>query len=89
MTFLLTSALVLMNSLTFSFYGYDKYLAVKSKRRISEKNLLLLAFLGGCLGAFLGMLIFRHKIAKVSFVLKFVAVVLLQCLLMSLLYVMK
>lgn len=39
----------------------DKAKAKKHKWRIPEKTLLGIAILGGGLGAFLGMKIFRHK----------------------------
>lgn len=39
----------------------DKRKAKKHKWRISEKNIFLIALLGGSLGCLLGMNIFRHK----------------------------
>ncbi len=53
--------LLIVNLYTFGLYGIDKSKAKKGAWRISEKHLLLAAFLGGSLGAFLGMKIFRHK----------------------------
>lgn len=58
---------LLINVITFGIYGYDKFLAKNHKRRISEKTLLFLAFIGGTTGAMLGMIIFRHKTSKRSF----------------------
>lgn len=54
-------ALGAWNLIVFCVYGLDKYKAQKDKWRIPEKTLILLAFLMGGLGAFLGMRIFRHK----------------------------
>ena len=53
--------LLVMNILAFAMYGLDKYYAKADKWRISEKNLLLVAFLGGSVGAYMGMKTFRHK----------------------------
>ncbi len=52
---------VLINLVTFLLYGSDKSKARRHRYRISEFRLILPAFLGGGLGAFLGMRVFRHK----------------------------
>lgn len=57
----------LINFLTFITYGIDKYLAKKRLFRISEKLLFFLSFLGGVVGAFLGMVTFHHKTKKRKF----------------------
>lgn len=49
------------NVVVFIMYGIDKLKAVKNWWRISEKVLLLSAFLFGGVGAFFGMRIWRHK----------------------------
>ena len=54
-------ALVVMNISTFTIYAVDKLLAKKSRKRIPEKVLLLLAFAFGSVGAMTSMLLFRHK----------------------------
>ncbi len=41
--------------------GIDKKRARNSEWRISEKNLFLVALLGGGIGSTLGMYLFRHK----------------------------
>lgn len=41
--------------------GVDKRRAIRNKRRISEKNLFLISFLGGAAGSAAGMFLFRHK----------------------------
>lgn len=53
--------LVVANTIAFVMYGIDKRRAVKGKWRISEKALLLIGAIGGSVGAFLGMQMFRHK----------------------------
>ncbi|MBL1220681.1 DUF1294 domain-containing protein [Chryseobacterium sp. L7] len=67
-----------LSLLTFIVFGWDKRLAVKHKKRISENTLLGLTLIGGTAGAVLGMLLFRHKISKKSFLLKFAGIVLIQ-----------
>ena len=47
--------LLAINVVTFIVYGIDKYKAKKAKWRISEATLLLLAVLGGSIGAWMGM----------------------------------
>ncbi|ESU22022.1 hypothetical protein FCR2A7T_04920 [Flavobacterium cauense R2A-7] len=69
-----------MNTLAFLFNGTDKWLAVRQKSRISEKMLLGLALTGGSIGSLTGMLLFRHKISKASFLWKFFGIVMLQLL---------
>ena len=53
--------LVAVNLVSFTLYGLDKLKAKKGLWRIRESTLLLVAFLGGSLGALLGMELFRHK----------------------------
>lgn len=61
--------LILTNLAAFILYGYDKSCAKKKTRRIPERTLLLWAWLGGSIGAFLGMKIFHHKTLKAKFVI--------------------
>lgn len=50
-----------MSIIAFACYGIDKKKAVEHAWRIRESTLILLAFLGGAPGAFLGMHVFHHK----------------------------
>ena len=52
---------VCVNVLTFLVYGIDKWKARQDKWRISEATLLLFAVIGGSIGAWLGMRVWRHK----------------------------
>jgi uncharacterized membrane protein YsdA (DUF1294 family) len=73
--------LLLINIISFGYYLYDKlesYKKGKNIKRISEKNLLFTSFIGGSLGSFFAMILFRHKIAKTSFILKFGIIVIMQ-----------
>lgn len=53
--------LLTVNILTFITYGIDKYNARHNHWRVREATLLLLAALGGSIGALLAMKMFRHK----------------------------
>ena len=53
--------LVAVNLVSFPLYGLDKLKAKKGLWRIRESTLLLIAALGGSVGALLGMEVFRHK----------------------------
>ena len=59
--------LIGINIITFIMYGIDKYNAVHKKYRISEYSLFILSFLGGSLGAIVGMRVFHHKTRKILF----------------------
>lgn len=52
---------ILINTVSLTMMYMDKYYAKNSKRRIPESRLLSISFLGGSLGAFMGMELFRHK----------------------------
>ena len=53
--------LAVINVVTFFMYGIDKRKAKKSKWRITEAALLMMAVLGGSIGAWLGMKVWHHK----------------------------
>ncbi|GGF06426.1 hypothetical protein GCM10010954_01000 [Halobacillus andaensis] len=67
LSLLFLSYLTTINVLLFILMGFDKRQAVKRNRRISEKNLWLIAWIGGAAGGYLGMEIFRHKTKHRSF----------------------
>ena len=50
-----------INVIAFLVYGIDKLKAKRGKWRIPEFTLLLLAAIGGSLGAWLGMKVWHHK----------------------------
>ena len=53
--------LILINLLGFVLYGMDKVKSKGKDRRIPERVLLWVARLGGGVGCWLGMMLFRHK----------------------------
>ena len=65
----LAVGLTAVNLLAFFLFGVDKYKARKKKWRISEAALWTVSILGGSLGAWLGMQIFRHKTKHKTFVI--------------------
>lgn len=56
-----------LNMLALLVYGFDKWRAGRGGRRVPEATLLWLLFLGGVVGAWVGMQWFRHKTQKMSF----------------------
>jgi len=77
---------LIVNFLTFIITDYDKYLAVKHKRRVPENTLFILATIGGSLGLLLAMFLFRHKTSKTSFIVKFSAIFLIQIIIVVLIF---
>jgi uncharacterized membrane protein YsdA (DUF1294 family) len=59
--------LIFINSIGFLLMGWDKWKARLQKWRVQEKKLWLVAFLGGAIGATVGMYLFRHKTKHATF----------------------
>ena len=78
--------LLAINAVTFIVYGIDKYKAKKAKWRISEATLLLLAVLGGSVGAWVGMKVWHHKTMHKKFKYGIPAILLIQIALMAYLH---
>ncbi|MCL6461537.1 MAG: DUF1294 domain-containing protein [Flavobacterium micromati] len=72
--------LLFLNTISFLSIGYDKYRAKNYKSRVSEQTFLVLVLIGGTIGSGLGMLFFRHKTAKNSYLIKFYGIVFFQIL---------
>ena len=64
---LILGIIAIWNLVVFLLYGIDKLKAIRNSWRISEKTLLVSAFLLGGVGAFFGMRIWRHKTQHTSF----------------------
>jgi uncharacterized membrane protein YsdA (DUF1294 family) len=77
---ILLPVFLLLNTIAFIITVYDKHLAVKNKRRISEKALLSWVAVGGAFGSLVAMLVVNHKISKKIYLLKFFGIVVLQVL---------
>ena len=59
--------LIIINIVSFLVYGIDKWKAKQGSWRISEATLLMLAVIGGTIGALLGMQVWRHKTMHLKF----------------------
>ena len=70
--------LVIMNIIGLGMMGLDKSKARHHARRIPEKTLFLVGFLGGSIGIWAGMYLFRHKTRHWYFVVGVPVIVLLQ-----------
>ena len=75
---LLLYYLLAANLLTFVIYGIDKHKARHNRWRVREASLLLLAALGGSIGALLAMRAFRHKTQHKKFRYGVPAILLVQ-----------
>ena len=64
---MLLKYILVVNVLTFIVYGVDKGKARRGRWRVPEATLLGLAALGGSVGAWLAMQLFRHKTQKKKF----------------------
>ena len=78
--------LLAINAVAFIVYGIDKYKAKKAKWRIPEATLLLLAVLGGSIGAWMGMKVWHHKTMHKKFKYGIPAILLIQIALMAYLH---
>jgi uncharacterized membrane protein YsdA (DUF1294 family) len=75
--------LIGVNALTFLVYGIDKFKAKKGCWRISEATLLLLAIIGGSIGALLGMKVWHHKTMHKKFKYGIPAILIIQIILIG------
>ena len=76
----------IINIITLLVYRADKMRARRKQRRIAEKTLLTWATLGGSLGAFVGMRLFRHKTNKEKFYIGVPATLLIHIIIVLILY---
>ena len=59
--------ILFINIFSFTLMLIDKKKDIKKKWRISEQTLLSVSFIGGSLGAYLAMILFRHKTKHFKF----------------------
>ena len=81
--------LIAINFITFIVYGIDKYKAKKSKWRIPEATLLLIAVIGGSIGAWTGMNVWHHKTMHKNFKYGIPIILVLQCILFIYLHTLQ
>ena len=75
--------LIVINIMTFLVYGIDKWKAKQGSWRISEVSLLILAVIGGCIGALLGMKIWHHKTMHKKFKFGLPLILIIQIILIG------
>ena len=61
--------LVVMNIVGVAIMGIDKSKAKRGAWRIKEATLFMVSLIGGSIGTWLGMYIFRHKTKHIYFVI--------------------
>ena len=67
-----------INAITFIVYGIDKLKAKNAKWRISEATLIFFAIIGGSIGAWLGLQVWRHKTQHKKFYIGIPVIIILQ-----------
>ena len=77
---------VAVNVAAFFMYGIDKWNAKRNLRRIPEKTLLGIAAVGGSIGAYMSMQLFRHKTRKPKFYIGIPLIFIVQVLLLLYIY---
>ena len=80
--------LLAVNALTFLLYGMDKYQAKKGRWRKSEATLLMMAVIGGSIGAWAGMHIWHHKTMHKKFNYGIPVIIIMQIALVVYLHTM-
>ncbi|WP_311774036.1 MULTISPECIES: DUF1294 domain-containing protein [Metabacillus] len=72
---------LLINVISFIFMRVDKIRAKRGEWRIKEATLWWLAIVGGAVGGFAGMRVYRHKTKHTSFKIGFPVISILQLIL--------
>ncbi|WP_308007173.1 DUF1294 domain-containing protein [uncultured Prevotella sp.] len=70
--------LLVINIVSFFLYCIDKYKAKKGRWRISEATLLMMAVIGGSIGAWAGMRLWHHKTMHKKFKYGIPIIIILQ-----------
>ncbi|SDH72446.1 DUF1294 domain-containing protein [Bacteroides ovatus] len=75
---IIISYVIIINVITLMMYGIDKWKAKHSKWRIPEATLLIMAAVGGSIGAWTGIKLFHHKTLHKKFKYGVPAIFLIQ-----------
>ena len=78
LTYLIVAYFIIMNIAGLLVMYMDKHKARKHKWRIPEKTLFIVSLLGGSIGTWSGMYIFRHKTKHWYFVIGMPLILILQ-----------
>ncbi|MFD1030425.1 DUF1294 domain-containing protein [Metaplanococcus flavidus] len=85
--FLIVSAyLAILSIMAVAMMKIDKRQAQQRGQRIPEKNLWRVALFGGGIGAYIGMMAFRHKTKHTNFRIGFLVLAMLQAALLVWIY---
>ena len=76
--YVLYAWLIVANIAAFVMYGADKAKAKRGAWRTSEAALLLIAAVGGSIGAIAGMVIFRYKTKHLKFLIGLPLILIIQ-----------
>ena len=77
---------IVINVITLMMYGIDKWKAKHSKWRIPEATLLIMAAVGGSIGAWMGIKLFHHKTLHKKFKYGVPAILILQLAIIVFIY---
>ena len=72
--------ILVINLISLAAYGIDKRKAIKGKWRVPESTLIIMAVIGGSIGALAGMKLFHHKTKKKKFSFGVPAILVIQIL---------
>ena len=75
--------LILINLVGILSMYLDKYFAKNNMYRISERNLFLIAVIGGSIGSIIGMYKFRHKTKHKQFTIGLPSILIFQMLILN------
>lgn len=83
---IIISYVIVINVITLMMYGIDKWKAKHSKWRIPEATLLIMAAVGGSIGAWTGIKLFHHKTLHKKFKYGVPAILILQLAIIVFIY---
>jgi len=75
-----------INLILFLVMGYDKACAKRDRFRVPESSLFIISLLGGGIGGFCGMFLFRHKNKKPQFYIIYLISIVLHSALLYLIF---
>ncbi|WP_394119696.1 DUF1294 domain-containing protein [Planococcus donghaensis] len=78
MFFIIFGYFAILTVMAFAMMKVDKHQAQRRGQRIPEKNLWAVAIFGGGIGAYLGMMAFRHKTKHTNFRIGFLVLAMLD-----------
>ena len=79
---LLSIYLMFINLITFIIFMIDKFKSINKKWRIKESTLINLCIVGGSIGGFVSMYLFRHKTKHSSFYIGIPLIIIIQIILL-------